>query len=800
MSDRANTDAARVYRFAGCLLDIGRRSLHRDRLSIELQPKAFDLLAYLVEHRDRAVDKDELQAAIWPNVIVTEASLTKAVQRARLAVGDDSDRQSVIRTVHGHGYRFVAELAEPELLPEPAAVHAATQQPLTDTTTAPRNTLWRWPVWIAVAALTLVIGYGSFRFGVQTAVPSPARIAVLPIENGTGDSELDWTRLGLMSVMAESLRKSSLRVVDDGNVARLASVQASGGEALGADWLRQTLRQAHGATHLLSARLERDGNVYRIRVSVSGVDRGHDDALFTGQNLLQLARDAAERIALKVQNAQPSPRAAGAISDDPYVNESYARGRALELEGRCADAQALFAAAIIQQPQLLEPKIAYASCARILGQAEEAERVLREVLQDIGKRDPAAPATRNLKATALLRLGIVLNRTGRLEESDRTYAEAETLARELADPDLVGLILVNRAFIAEDRSQFVLAREHLLRALSYFQEARRSIIPGNLYAALANIAIDEGQLEDADRNYARAIETFRQVGDRRNEAMMLNNQGLLKREQGQLGDAEALHKASREIREQLGDRQGLGRVDDMLGMVHLARGEFDAALPRFESALAIAREGRDRFFEAVTLGDRGDLYLASGKLDAAQRDLTAAVDIFSELGNRSYYLQLSARLADIERQRGRFDAAERAAGVILAAARNEKLDIVEIQALNLSARIAADRGDRAMRIKRLREALERARAVGHQGETMTASIDLAQAYLDTNEIFAAEPLMGTLVDAPESYDLMRLRAAWAFARQDAIGATQAMRRAQALAGQRWSRADAALLERYHSGA
>jgi DNA-binding winged helix-turn-helix (wHTH) protein/tetratricopeptide (TPR) repeat protein len=782
MGGRVGMDEARIHRFGDCVLDVGRRTLHRGGQPIELQPKAFDLLAYLVAHRERTVGKDELQAAIWPHVIVTEASLTKAVQRSRLAVGDDADSQAVIRTVHGHGYQFVAELVA-----GPAA------------TAPPKRERWSWPVWAAVAAMALAIGYGSFRYGAQTKAPKPVRIAVLPMENGTGDGELDWTRLGLMTVMADGLRKANLHVVDDGAVVRLADAQAGRGDP-DAEWLQQVLSQAHGATHLLSTRLERAGDVYRIRSSVTGEGRGQQDALYTGQDLLQLARNSADRVASIVRDAQPSPRAAGAISDDPYVNESYARGKALELEGRCGEAQALFSAAMVQQPQLLEPRIAYATCARILGEPETAERVLREVLKVLDDQDPDAPATQHLKATALLRLGTVLNRTGRLEESDASYAEGEKLARELADADLVAAILVNRAYIAEDRSQFELAREHLLRALSYFRESGRPIVPGNLYGALANIDIDQGRLDEANQNYGRAIDTFRSVGDRRNEAMMLNNQGLLKREQGRLDDAAALHEASREIREDLGDRQGLGRVDDMLGLVHLARGEFDAAMPRFESALAIAREGQDRFFEAVTLGHRGDLHLERGALDAAQRDLADAVAIFRDLGNRAYTLQLSVKLAEIERRRGRLDAAERGAEEMLASARAENLDIAEIDALMLSARIAADRGDPAMRFRQLREALDRAREVGHQGAAVTASIALAQAHLETSDVAAAEPLMGTLSDAPDSYELMRLRAAWAFVREDHVAASQAMRRARDLAGQRWSQDDAGLLARYERGA
>jgi DNA-binding winged helix-turn-helix (wHTH) protein len=56
------------------------------------------------------VGKDELLDKIWVRRITTEAALTRAIMKARKAVGDDAHSQSVIKTLHGHGYRFVAQL------------------------------------------------------------------------------------------------------------------------------------------------------------------------------------------------------------------------------------------------------------------------------------------------------------------------------------------------------------------------------------------------------------------------------------------------------------------------------------------------------------------------------------------------------------------------------------------------------------------------------------------------------------------------------------------------------------------
>ena len=84
--------------------------MRRAGAPVAVQPKVLALLIHLVRHRDRTVSKAELFQALWPGERVGEGSLTRAVRGARLAVGDSGDGQSVIRSVRGIGYRFVAAI------------------------------------------------------------------------------------------------------------------------------------------------------------------------------------------------------------------------------------------------------------------------------------------------------------------------------------------------------------------------------------------------------------------------------------------------------------------------------------------------------------------------------------------------------------------------------------------------------------------------------------------------------------------------------------------------------------------
>jgi len=93
-------------------LDTKTRTLQREGRRIPVQSKAFDLLAYLIERRDQVVSPDELLDSLWPGLHVTPAALSTAVQKARQAVGDDGEHQTVLRTEHGKGFRFVAEVTD----------------------------------------------------------------------------------------------------------------------------------------------------------------------------------------------------------------------------------------------------------------------------------------------------------------------------------------------------------------------------------------------------------------------------------------------------------------------------------------------------------------------------------------------------------------------------------------------------------------------------------------------------------------------------------------------------------------
>jgi class 3 adenylate cyclase/DNA-binding winged helix-turn-helix (wHTH) protein/predicted ATPase len=113
-----------IYIFGAYEFDTDRRVLRLAGTPVDLEPKVFDLLAYLIQHHDQFVSRDKLYAQLWSQQYVSEAALTYCISEARKAVGDNGRAQRVIKTVHGRGYRFIAPVTK--RLPSSTSGEAAT--------------------------------------------------------------------------------------------------------------------------------------------------------------------------------------------------------------------------------------------------------------------------------------------------------------------------------------------------------------------------------------------------------------------------------------------------------------------------------------------------------------------------------------------------------------------------------------------------------------------------------------------------------------------------------------------------
>lgn len=172
-----------TYVFGDCEIDDARREFRRGGEAVRVEPQVFDLLVYLITHRDRVVSKDELMLAVWSGRIISDATLDSRISAARRAIGDSGKQQALLRTVARRGFRLLCDVHEQASSASPAAgFPTASEGPAYDASTRMR-----------------------------TEKPS---VAVLPLANLSGDAAQEYFADGVTEDLISGLsRLRWLRVI-----------------------------------------------------------------------------------------------------------------------------------------------------------------------------------------------------------------------------------------------------------------------------------------------------------------------------------------------------------------------------------------------------------------------------------------------------------------------------------------------------------------------------------------------------------------------------------------------------------
>ena len=166
-----------------------------------------------------------------------------------------------------------------------------------------------------------------------------------------------------------------------------------------------------------------------------------------------------------------------AVSDDPFINEAFARGMGLSREGRCEDANPMFRIILDQEPELFLPRFELAKCLRVLGEWKEAETLLQQCIDDQEKKGSG-----RYLALSQMVMGVLYNRTGRMGDAEAMYEKALQVAQDIGDHELRAAVLNQKAIAADDRSEFDLADDLINRSMLAYRESGREFVPGQLWS------------------------------------------------------------------------------------------------------------------------------------------------------------------------------------------------------------------------------------------------------------------------------------------------------------------------------
>lgn len=323
-----------AFRFDGYTLDPARASLRCGADEIELRPKSFDVLRYLVENPGRVASKDEIFAAVWSNVIVTDDSLVQCIREIRQALKDDAQR--LIKTIPRRGYLFDAPVARIEMTAAagPATDGGGISTPISLSAAAVGRWQRRRSV-LLLAGIVLLFGgvlltawpLGLYRH-FQASIAGPPSIAVLFFASGQADGDErthDYFSDGLTDdVIAALGRFGGLRVLSRASLNRYK----------GTAWEPQQLWHDLSARYIIDGSVRRSGD--RLRVSARLTDavqrvllwsESYDEELkdvFAVQD--RLTRSIVGRLAVRISRIEQE-RAAAKPTSSMEAYDLVLRGR-----------------------------------------------------------------------------------------------------------------------------------------------------------------------------------------------------------------------------------------------------------------------------------------------------------------------------------------------------------------------------------------------------------------------------------------------------------------------------------------
>ena len=777
-----------IYRFGQFELDDSARELRAGGRLVEAEPKAFDLLVHLIRHRDRAVSKDELLNEIWPQQIVTETALTRAIMKARRAVGDDSNSQTVIRTIHGHGYRFVAELD-----PEPAGYAPTVVAPeaaaalLEDPVQPAGGRFSRRMQVLSGFALVAILFAAWFAWQQDSEPRSSGALAVLPVINLTDDTELSWVKAGLMSLMSRMLQDAGVGVASESAVLRAVGDDAPLKPPDAA--LFDRIRREAGADAVLHTVLERQGGLHRLAAVVTHADGRRTRRIIVGESPAVLAAELSAIVAGLIQtDSEPDKRRFRKVSTDPFINELYARALDLELQGEIAEARELFRVAATQEPELFWLRYEIALCTRDLEEYEEAQRMFEELTEE-------ARAGADVQA-----LVAVLNSHALMHVNLYQYDDAEPLLNEALDASAErsrardrATVLTNLALIASRKGQVNLAREYYEQILEAHRQAGDDPSPFflNNYAGLL---MQLGDLDQAEVYSRQAVAEFQLRGQRRYLAPATNRLAKILRKQGDFDGALERTEQAAQIYRELGNTAG--EISVQSGVTNLYRQQGDLTRARV-NAIAVLERAEDLgepFLVANSHLQVGYVEADAGRHELALPEFDAALTGFLKGDEAPAIRAVRTAIALSLIELGETADAGRIAAQLLETAIETEHDAAAASARLLQGTVLAETGDYVAAAQRLGQALDYARAAGNDSITANAAAALARVEIGRGNLGSASALLDEIRPlAGTDHDFLRIEAQLAVAQGDNTRAAEILTDLKQRAGEAWKTEDQALL-------
>ncbi|PIE91582.1 MAG: hypothetical protein CR997_00055 [Acidobacteria bacterium] len=575
-----------IYEFSNFCFDTSTQELRNDLEEIALRQKARDLLQLFLENADRIVTREEIQEQLWGELNVDPNSLSQLISELRRIFRDHEQDTLFIKTIPKVGYQWVFH---------PTVVHQPQERKLIDPGSQRLSRRWIFAITGMLLLLPLSFILSDLLQKSEHRQSDEIRLLLLPFNNLTNKSELDWLELGYMDMVARDLNNQhgveTIPVSDLMARWKKGDLRFNKREldaeriALISNWFPHTF--------LVHTTIEFENNTVIFEFHTFENGKFLNKRRVTSTNPMEVAREVSQVLYSELKLQAEAVFGSTVYHDQGFINEAYAKGLQWAYYGEFQKALHYYDICLLHDPTWRMSRFSKASALLTLGRQAEALTIAQSLLNDISNAN-----------------------TGEADAYLESSIQKGTAHYLLAD------ILVGMRNPKEAETHFQSA---LNCHLPPIQKARLHVLGGKLYTLL-------GDMEASLREYQNALVLYGKLGSVQGKAYTHLNLGQL-----YLRMNTQISKAEQHINKAVAYARTMdNRSIQAFGLVQLG-GQLAYENPQkaksyLETGLALKRDLGEERGIAIALDYLADTYMRLGeKHQESVAYLMEAYSIWSEV-------------------------------------------------------------------------------------------------------------------------------------------------------------------------
>ncbi|MFK8013579.1 MAG: winged helix-turn-helix domain-containing protein [Marinicellaceae bacterium] len=749
-----------IIEFENFRVDQSTRKIFKHEKQVNIQKKPYELLLYLIEHKDRAISKDELINEVWNGSIVTDSTLSHAIFKLRSSLRDNKGKEKIIRTARGFGFQFIAE------------IKSEVNKTNIEASKVKNNTFN--PKYILISLVLALFGYfainktfypvdNSNKTIVENQTTNTSRTIAFVTKTEIKDEQWLFQSLTyyMNQLMAYSENSNSQLLLLMNNDKQYKPSQAIENE-----------NKILASFDEKNVSLSFNSNIASINVPMNNIpDAVKSMNLWVCENVLLPSNDCSNQLN-------------ELTNDNAFIIENYLRGVNSYHNDLYEKAINYFNICLQEDSNFKIARFELAKSYFSLSQYTKAIAQLQTII--------STATNQRLINQSYILLGKSYFRTSEYKKSEESFLKI--IDNTLVDNNLRANAMIEIAQVYQENSDLSTAFSYVSKGNTILKDRQFPQLLARSYKIMGSIKNAQGNLEESEKFLILALNLYEDLNELNGIESVLSQLGSIFQANGELNTSLAYATRRQAIVERLGDPIGIAGSHLQLSYLLIEIGDLDKATfhaNKMWEIAAKAQEPRAQMMASLILGE-----ISSAK-NYAQQSLDhyrQALEISRELGLKNREIIMLCNMGKVAIDGALYDTALESLNLCMTTADKAEYTLFQSVARLYLGELYRKKDLIFKSENQLKDAIEIANTM--QNDDIKKGIQLEYFYLYiTHDLAKAEHHLQLVPDNfKNSFLFLIAKSELEYKKQNTDEAYNVIMQAKQLAGDNWSEEDQALFE------